>query len=89
MADFPRCHFEIVSYSPGRLVIKDVGLLVPSVTNCAEEVVAQLMREGILCVPMRLEYIDSDGNQDEILFDADGFKGFKILRDTSVLPAVL
>jgi hypothetical protein len=60
------------------LVIQDVG---PwdrhlTVTNDAEWVVEQLVREGHLPPGRRLFYIDTDGQKDELLVKDGRFAGF-------------
>ncbi len=87
MAHPVRCKFWIEWILPDAMMISDVGNGdCPSVTNDAEAVVAYLLGSQLLNPGMRLLYLDSEEHEDELLFDADGFKGFKILRDTSVLP---
>lgn len=67
--------FEMVSLDAGCVLIRDVGPWDQylTVTNAAEEVVATLL-------PMlrgrRLEYIDSEGNRDQILIQDGKFAGF-------------
>lgn len=73
-----RCQFEIVFRDEHLVRIRDVNGPM-SVTNDAESVVCYLMRTGVIHVGMRLEYYDSDGELDEIRFDANGFVGFEIL----------
>lgn len=77
-----RCAFEVVLRLPDSLLIEDTGTGgCPTVTNDAEALVKHLLHGGVLRPGMRLLYYDSEGKKDEILFDANGFKGFKILRD--------
>ena len=85
------CQFEIVSTNASAIVLKDTGYHHKSLTNDAEAVVEYLIRNCLLAPSQQLFYIDSEGNKDEILFDANGFKGFKILRDNEAKsePAVV
>lgn len=77
-----RCKFWIEWVTPEAMMISDVGDgSCPTITNDAEAVVKYLRGCRLLKADMRLVYIDSDGQEDEILFDADGFKGFKILNE--------
>lgn len=70
----------VVSEStPERLVIKDVG---PwdryfTVTNDAENVVQELVRDGQLPAGRRLFYYDSQNDFDEILVVNGKFSGFR------------
>lgn len=81
MATEVRCAFTIEWILPDAMMIDDIGMgMCPSVTNDAEAVVKCLLERGQLKPGMRLLYLDSDDNEDEILFDAHGFKGFKILQ---------
>ena len=70
-----RLNFTIVSRTSDCLVIKDIGPwdVYPTVTNQAETVVKQLAPglDG-----RRLEYIDSEGQQDELLVKDGEFAGF-------------
>jgi len=61
------------------LIIRDVGPwdLHPTVTNAAEEVVAGLVRRGLLPPGRRLLYYDSDGTLDEIVVEDGAFAGFR------------
>lgn len=61
-----------------QVVLADVGphTLFPTVTNDVEHVVAQLLQAGRLHVGQRLFYYDTDGERDEIVFDAEGFVAF-------------
>jgi len=68
-------NFEIVSQTDDCLVIRDVGPWdqYPTVTNGAEAVVKQLAPQ---LRGRRLEYIDSDGAQDQLLVKDGKFAGF-------------
>jgi len=72
--------YQILRDQPGEpLRIQDLGPweIYPSVTNGAETVVQTLWLEGRLPPGRRLFYIDSDGNEDEILVKDGVFAGFK------------
>lgn len=60
------------------LIIEDVGPWdrYKSVTNAAEEVVAELARDGYLPAGRQLLYYDSNGQLDEILVKDGVFAGF-------------
>jgi hypothetical protein len=58
------------------LVIQDAGGQYLTITNDAEWVVEQLVREGQLPPGRRLFYIDSDGQKDELLVKDGRFAGF-------------
>ena len=58
------------------LVIKDVGRDAKSVTNDAENVVADLVRQGHLAKGRRLLSYDSMGQLDEIKVQDGKFVGF-------------
>lgn len=69
--------FEIVQNITGKpLVIRDIGRHCVSVTNDAENVVAELRAGNMLPEGRRLFYYDSTGHFDEILLNARGFAGF-------------
>ena len=75
-----KANYTIEEDLEGRpLVIRDVGPwdAVPTVTNCAEAVVAELTQLGKLPTGRRLFYYDSEGSLDEILVKEYGrFAGF-------------
>jgi hypothetical protein len=58
------------------LVIKDVGRDAKSVTNDAENVVRDLVKQGHLPAGRRLLYYDSMGQLDELLIKDGKFAGF-------------
>jgi len=58
------------------LVIQDVGGQYRTITNDAEWVVEQLVREGHLPAGRRLFYIDTDGQKDELQVKDGRFAGF-------------
>lgn len=70
-------NYEVLSDTPDCLLLRDVGPWdeFPTITNAAEELVEHLkpLRPG-----QRLEYIDSEGNCDEILIENGRFVGFRI-----------
>ncbi len=72
--------YEIVTYNRGAMLIRDLGpwSKFQSVTNAAEEVVAELVKrcESLKTPLTKLEYIDSEGNRDEILIKDGKFAGF-------------
>lgn len=70
--------YEIVSNTPGStLVIRDIGHMDHrSVTNDAENVVADLVANGFLLAGRRLFYYDSMGQLDELLIKDGRFVGF-------------
>ncbi len=73
-------HFQIVRNTPdnGPLVIRDMNSgQAPSVTNGAEEVVANLVDRNLLPPGRRLLYYDSEGQLDEIVVNNGRFAGFK------------
>ncbi len=74
-----RSNYEIIEDQPGKpLVIRDLGPwhLFLSVTNDAENVVAELFMKGKLYGSRRLFYFDSDGIKDEIVQHDGHFLGF-------------
>ena len=60
------------------MILVDVGPWdqYPTVTNGAEEVVAELLGSGLLKQNQRLFYYDSEKNLDEILIKDGHFAGF-------------
>lgn len=70
-----RANYEILEDGPDVLLIRDLGPwdVYPTVTNAAEEVVAELA--GRLN-GRRLEYIDSDGQRDQLVVRDGRFVGF-------------
>lgn len=77
-----RSDYEIVSNKDGEpLVIRDLDKGGRSVTNDAREVVADLMKAGLLPIGRRLFYYDSTNRLDEITRNHVGqFSGFKAIR---------
>lgn len=78
----PRANYVVVEddfLSAEPLVIKDVGPWDQflSVTNAAEQVVAELAADGQLPAGRRLLYYDSEGQLDELLVKDGKFAGFK------------
>lgn len=67
-----RCNFEVVSVAIESVTIRDLNNGRMSVTNDAENVVAELRRAEILIPGRRLFYFDSQGHEDEILWQEDG-----------------
>ena len=77
--DFMRnAEYEIVEYVHGEYIfIRDVGKECRSVTNDAEWVVEQLIKDYGIPAGVRIFYDDSDGRTDELLHDGSKFTGFK------------
>ena len=73
-----RANYAIVHERPEALTIRDLGPWdrYMTVTNAAEEVVAELTAEGKLTNSQRLFYYDSEGRLDEILTHQGRFAGF-------------
>ena len=73
-----RANYIVTKQTTTALVIQDVGPwdTNPTVTNAAERVVEELAPH---LHGRRLEYIDSDGNQDEIVVKDGKFVGFRAL----------
>ena len=72
-----RVNYEIVSETHDELVIKDVGPWTNSITitNAAEQVVAELHARGVLG-DRQLFYYDSEGVLSELLHLGPTFYGF-------------
>ena len=72
-----RCIYSIIRNDEGQNILyirdEDVGM---SVTNDAENVVAELFENGLLNNGKRLFYYDSEGQLDEILHEEGKFTGF-------------
>jgi hypothetical protein len=73
-------NYSIVEVSDKHVLIKDEGPWdeYTTVTNAAELVVERISK---FLGKRRLEYIDSEGNRDEILVENGEFAGFRSLRD--------
>jgi hypothetical protein len=74
-----RANYGVTRDVPGEpLEIRDLGPWDrhPTVTNVAEDVVAELFRNGRLTSGRRLFYEDSEGRRDEILIENGRFAGF-------------
>jgi hypothetical protein len=71
-------NYVMVEQTQTRVVIRDLGPWdkFKTVTNAAEDVVAELVADGELKAGQRLFYYDSDGNLDEILIKDGCFAGF-------------
>lgn len=67
--------YTVEEDTPARLVIRDVGPWTrhATVTNDAENVVASLIRLGILKVDQRLFYYDSEGVLGELVHEGGRF----------------
>ena len=71
-------NFEIVKIRPESVTIRDIG---PwdrclTVTNDADNVVAEMFRMGALLPEQRLFYYDTDGQLDELVHKNGKFVGF-------------
>jgi hypothetical protein len=78
-----RSNFEIASNISGDdLTIKDLGPWdkYMTVTNDAENVVAELFEEGYLQDGRRLFYYDSENELTELTHENGVFKGFKFVQ---------
>ena len=78
-----RCRYSVVLRGPGLVVIRDDGhaLGFATVTNDADEVVRVMTAEGLIGPGVRLEYLDSEGDRDEMRHDgAGGFLGYAPAR---------
>jgi hypothetical protein len=78
-ANRPRANYEIVSNTPDRLTIRDLGPWDQfwTVSNDVEQVVAELYLFGHLRRGQRLFYYDSAGALDEILHKDGRFRDFQ------------
>lgn len=79
-----RANYQIVSglhADASPLVIRDLGpwSRFATVTNAAEEVVAELIGNGYLRRDQRLLYYDSEGELDEIIHQDGKFVRFRTL----------
>jgi hypothetical protein len=80
--------FEILAVTPGVVAIADLDAGRRSVTNDADNVVADLHQRGLL-KGRRLIYRDSEGRWDELGHDENGrFIGFKFLGGNSLRDAL-
>jgi hypothetical protein len=59
-----------------------------TITNAAEDVIADLRRRELLLTGDRVIYCDSDGRWDELCVDASGFVGFRLLGVYSLEAAL-
>ena len=73
-----RANYVMEQCNPEHVVIRDLGPgdKYMSVTNAAEEVVAELIASGQLKTDQRLFYFDSDNELDELVVKAGKFSGF-------------
>lgn len=78
-----KSNYEIVSQSKDFVVLRDIGPWdhYMTITNNADDIVADLFKTGMLTVNKRLLYYDSENNLDEILLTNKQFAGFKPYRD--------
>ena len=79
-----RARYTIVQIEHDALLLEDTGDGALSVTNDAENVIADLAEKNLLCNPSgqlrRVAYRDSMGYWDELLHDGSQFMGFSMLR---------
>lgn len=70
--------YQIVNQNDKSVTIRDLGPwnMYPTVTNLAEEVVAELFEQKVLTPFKRLFYFDSEGELDEITHKNGRFTGF-------------
>jgi len=71
-----RCKFEVVTVERDAVTIRDIGHGQMTVTNDAENVVAELVKSDLLPPGRRLFYYDSAGELDEMLLHNGRFAGF-------------
>jgi hypothetical protein len=73
-----RANYSITEQRPESLTIRDLGPWdrFATITNTADEVVAELVAEGTLREGQRLYYYDSEGRLDELLVREGRFAGF-------------
>jgi hypothetical protein len=72
-----RADYSVVGVTPEFCHIQDLNLGNMSVTNAAESVVADVVEKH---GNKRITYVDSDGNQDELVHVNGRFTGFKVYR---------
>jgi hypothetical protein len=80
----PHAEFSVITDNPSYILIKDVGYIrSKTVTNDVEYVLEKL--NAILNIQnRRVFYIDSDGEQDEIVHSRGRFKCFKSARGVTL-----
>jgi hypothetical protein len=73
-----RANYQIEKRTPAALVLRDLGPWdrFQTITNAAEDVVAELSAAGDLTPGCRLFYQDSEGDPTEIRLDGQRFAGF-------------
>ena len=71
--------FMITKTGANFVLIKDMGPWSgrPTITNDAEWVVEHLQAKGALSIHQRLFYLDSEGQEAELVFGPDGFIRFE------------
>lgn len=71
--------FEIVEQTAQAVTLRDLGPWdkYPTITNAAEEVVADLSRKGVIKEGQRLLYYDSENELTELLHKESKFVGFR------------
>jgi hypothetical protein len=76
-------NFTVIANDERGVVIRDDGpwSAFPTVTNGAEDVVADLVQRGILKTDMRLWYWDSQGEFGEIVLKDLAFAGFAFAQE--------
>lgn len=75
--------YEISKRTKEFLVLRDIGPWDKhmTITNAADEVVSDLIDQGLLNDGQKLLYYDTENNLDEIIIENKKFKGFKAFRD--------
>jgi hypothetical protein len=71
-------NYRILKSGIDHVIIEDIGpwSMFPTITNGAEEVVADLFMNDKLKNGQRLFYVDSEGQLDELKVDNGRFAGF-------------
>lgn len=73
-----RSNYQLVESSPGRIVIRDIGdHRHRTLTNDADNVVAELLRSKRIKPTSRIYYYDSEGEPGEMVHDGVRFVGFE------------
>lgn len=74
-----RANYDIAKQMPEAITLRDLGPWDKflTITNAAEDVVEELVRQGILNEGQRLLYYDSEGELTELIHKNGKFSGFK------------
>jgi hypothetical protein len=87
-----RARYTIVQIEHDILLLEDTADGALSVTNDAENVIADLADKELLCNPSgqlrRVAYLDSFGRWDEILHDGSEFVAFSMLGSRTQQDAI-